>query len=62
VDKNLRVWIDGELLIDEAASAADLHSIAGAWQETVALASKRGQPWRLEFGDRDADVRDSHWR
>jgi hypothetical protein len=62
MNKTMRVWVDGELLVDEAATAADLRALAGAWQETIALASKRDQPWRLEFGDQDADVDDEHWR
>jgi hypothetical protein len=30
-------------------------------QRMVTVASSRGQPWRLEIGDQDADVTDGYW-
>jgi hypothetical protein len=63
-DKNLRIWVDGELRVDEAVAEGDVdvRSIGGPWQEAVTLAAKKGQPWRVEFGDLDADVADGYWR
>jgi hypothetical protein len=64
MDKNLRIWVDGELQVDEAVRVdeVDVHSLGGPWREAVSLADKKGQPWRVEFGDLDADVTDAHWR
>ena len=63
MDKNVRIWIDGKLEVDASVPESELLllSFSSLWQETVALASKRGQPWRVEFGDQDADVNDQHW-
>jgi hypothetical protein len=64
MDKNVRIWIDGELLIDEPVRVdeIDFGSLSGAHRETVVHANKQGHPWRIEVGDRDADVKDRHWR
>jgi hypothetical protein len=63
MDKSVRIWIDGKLEVDASVPESELPllSFSSLWQETVALASKRGQPWRVEFGDQDADVNDQHW-
>jgi hypothetical protein len=60
---NLRIWLDGELVADHAVSQEDRDPIALAvrYHEMVLLAAARGQPCRVELGDRDADVTDSHW-
>jgi hypothetical protein len=62
-DKNLRIWIDGELLVDEFVSEDQIDPgvLAGPHREMVMLAAKRLQPWRMELGDRDADVNDAYW-
>ena len=64
MDKNVRIWIDGELLVDEPFNSEELDfaSLSGAHRETVVHANKQGQPWRIEVGDRDADVQDHFWR
>jgi hypothetical protein len=63
MDKSVRIWIDGKLEVDASVPESELPllSFSSLWQETVALASKRGQPWRVEFGDQDADVNDQHY-
>jgi hypothetical protein len=60
---NLRIWIDGELVADHAVSQDECDPIALTVRhhEMVLLAAARGQPCRVELGDRDADVADSHW-
>ena len=64
MEKTLRIWVDGELRVDTAVpeGEVDVHSLGGPWQEAVTLAAKRGQPWRVEFGDLDADIKDCYWR
>jgi hypothetical protein len=64
MDKNVRIWVDGELRVDESVSEDELDfgGLPGSHRETVMHASKHGQPWRIEVGDRDADVKDRHWR
>jgi hypothetical protein len=62
-DKNLRIWIAGNLVVDELVSDDEIDhgALAGHHHETVMLAAKRGEPCRVELGDRDADVTDTHW-
>jgi hypothetical protein len=62
--KNLRIWVAGECLLDEPANEDEIEvdTLTGPHAETVKLADKRGQHWRVEFGDRDADVDDTCWR
>ena len=65
--KTLRIWIDGKLRVDTVVPVGqvDVRNLAdylpNHGQKAIALASRRGQPWRLEFGDQDADVEDGHW-
>ena len=61
--KHLRVWVDGDLVVDRSLSQDECHPIALAVRhhELVSLAAERGQPCRVALGDRDADVDDSHW-
>jgi len=63
MDMHLRIWIDGELEVETSVAEDELplDSFSSRWQETVVLAAKRGQPWRVELGDQDADVNDQHW-
>jgi hypothetical protein len=61
MDKHLRIWVDGQLEVETSVAEDELplDSFSSRWQEAVALAAKRGQPWRVEFGDQDADVNPS---
>jgi hypothetical protein len=77
--KNLRIWVDGELLVDEPSNEDQINSgnegqinsgnegqinpggLAGRHRGIITLAAKRLQPWRMELGDRDADVNDAYW-
>jgi hypothetical protein len=58
----LRIWIDGELRLDEQMLLEHLHPgvLADHYQQVAVLAGAR-RPWRMELGDRDADVDDTHW-
>jgi hypothetical protein len=62
----LRVWVDGELRMDEvmpggAVNVQDLGTHVDHCRKTVAAAAEQGRPWRLELGDQDADVTDGYW-
>jgi hypothetical protein len=69
--KNLRIWVDGELLVDEPSNEDQSNpgnedqvnpgGLAGRHREIITLAATRLQPWRMELGDRDADVNDAYW-
>lgn len=60
--KSLRIWIAGELLVDESVreDMMDFAAFAGPHREVVVLAAKHLLPWRVELGDRDADVREPY--
>jgi hypothetical protein len=62
-DKNLRIWIAGNLVVEESVrdDEIDHGALARHHHEMVMLAAKRDQPYRVELGDRDADVTDTHW-
>ena len=85
--KNLRIWVNGELLVDEPSNEDQINpgnedqinpgnedqinpgnegqinpgGLAGRHRGIITLAAKRLQPWRMELGDRDADVNDAYW-
>jgi len=77
--KNLRIWVNGELLVDEPSNEGQINpgnegqinpgnegqinpgGLAGRHRGIITLAAKRLQPWRMELGDRDADVNDAYW-
>jgi hypothetical protein len=67
MSKNLRLWVDGRLQVDTVVPAGqiDLRNLADYLpdhcQKIVTTAASRGQPWRLELGDQDADVADGYW-
>jgi hypothetical protein len=77
--KNLRIWVNGELLVDEPSNEDQINpgnegqinpgtegpinpgGLAGRHRGIITLAATRLQPWRMELGDRDADVNDAYW-